>query len=993
MRKVLLIIMLFALSSVALAIDYELKDYYAGTGSQGYGWMAPTGRNYVAMSFTTEAGSYDLDLIQVRVKHAAGSIGGLARLHLYAASSGVPTTKIGDLNVAFSDFNSVGTTYENVNLTLTGLTLANNTEYALVWNGTAITGANKPFHFDSGTAYTGGQAMYSNTNPTGWNTMEGMDQQFFLFTEGAAPGENNSLNISSPFPSDGTQFNTELLNINFTVNSTFDFGAQLYVNGVLNQTVSGLLAGTNVPVNWNLSFAADEESTFTYNVTANNSANRDNSTTKTFHIDNVLPSITWTSPANDNTSVVKEVMTTNIFIQDPNLFSYRLNITFFNGTSGVREVYQNTSNSTLTGLTNYTVTDGFLFADISKTFTAQLKVCDGHTDQNISIDDVEVIDDTLIVESVDIELEDKTDTEAISFQEEPTKISFDFDTFAKTKTKEFIVEAEDYIQILDGTEFPGHLVLDNKYWMDWDTEDLRSIDITRLAGNKVSVVIEKWVASDEWDFESIGELNCREQSRTFFVFKNNSMGYDQEVLIGDTATYTLNLTYNSSITTGEAAYLNWNGTRIGATYTNTSKFIVFSVSKELAGFSSQTNITNFWSYNISGSNYNTSNFTQTLHVPQIDDCSSFTNIFANFTILDEDTNAPIANDNTTLAAQWNYGNDAHNATYNSNASNQGHYTFCMSPLFASFSGSVDMQYDSPIDGYVPRDFTSSSFPISSVPTYVNLFLLKGSTAITIHVVDENDDDLQGIVVKAYKHDLATGNVTLVETESTDMSGTAILNLAAASTFYSLALFQDGIVKINTSSSKLFLDSYDFVIKQDLTNTLANYLSITNQLTVNNLTYSNSTNILSWDYAYTGSDNVSMCLTINANDTTVYSQCGSTPIGTLNYTVNIFNLTYSATATGQLTNPGSPVVLGTLVVNTFTNLFQKLGSSTALFIVLILFLTFSLIGLVDKSIAIAGGMLSLIATWLFGLLPATLGWTVMIGGISMGALALWLVNRR
>jgi len=185
-----------------------------------------------------------------------------------------------------------------------------------------------------------------------------------------------------------------------------------------------------------------------------------------------------------------------------------------------------------------------------------------------------------------------------------------------------------------------------------------------------------------------------------------------------------------------------------------------------------------------------------------------------------------------------------------------------------------------------------------------------------------------------------------------------------------------------------LDSYNFVIKDEITNAMSEYLDVFAHLN-SNLTYSNSTNTGYFNWTYTGSRNLAFCLRVTANDTVFHYSCSNSNASSLGFAVPTLNLTY----TFQSSVNGSSSVITTLVVDTARTLYQIVGANTAWILILFIFLTMSLIGLVDKSIAIISGMVGLIGINMFGILPAGLGWGFTIGGVAIGAIALFVVNRR
>ena len=162
--------------------------------------------------------------------------------------------------------------------------------------------------------------------------------------------ENNSISISNLNPVNGTETNTLFLPINATVTSTGLFNASLFVDGIINATQFDLPSGSNVFVNFNLTFDSTDERELTiridvtdgFNSTGNFSANA-SSTTNTIIINNQAPIITLNNPS-DGEDVDNTIITFNWTVTDGFVINSTLHV--FNET-GV-EVFTNTSTSSTT---------------------------------------------------------------------------------------------------------------------------------------------------------------------------------------------------------------------------------------------------------------------------------------------------------------------------------------------------------------------------------------------------------------------------------------------------------------------------------------------------------------------------------------------------------------------------------------------------------------------------------------------------------------------
>lgn len=830
------------------------------------------------------------------------------------------------------------------------------------WNGRALDAAEVALLYNSGAgcAYSG----LATDCPSG-------------------PGAS-TLNISETLPANNSQFNTELLNINLTANASETFDVKLYIDGVLNQTAQ-YAAGVDRFVDFDVPFPATTEATYTYYLYLNTSADNGTTSVKKFHIDNVFPQITWYTPNNLNTTIINSTLNTNIFLEDPNMFSYEYNITYPNGT-----LYHTSSNTTLTGLTNYTIDDVVSFVGEEGVFYAYAEVCDGHTDENITIDNIAIENVTLEIEdegdTLNVTMVDSEDTESVSYIEEENKVSFGFVSDSTTTSEQFIVESNKYIHILDGlTEYEGHLVMGKK-WMDFETDDLKSVNIVRLTDYAVEVTVTKFTSTDEWDFESIGELNCRNQTRTFLVHVSATSNNSQ-VLSGDVSPYLLNVTMNSSYYTTANATLYWNGSAYPADAVNTSTHFFFNTTVTIPPLLVNTNVSYYWNYYLGTTEFNTSAENTSIFSPRISNCTTYPTQWVQYEIKDETFETLL---NGSITFQFTYSNGAYSNNFNGLMTDNSTFPMCMYPSWGNFSTDGTIQYQTSEAGYSSREYQTLGFPVYESNRSVDLFLLEGATDITFHIIDDSDNNLEGVTVEAYRYRIATDTDVLVETEATDAEGKIILNLASGTTFYSFKIYDaEGTLRISTARFKLFSTEYEYIIQEGRENPLATRSNILRALT-QSLTYNvNGNDVVNYTYNYTGTLVNQWCLTVVGNSTTFTSQCSANSAGAFNYTIVQNNLTYLATVTAY-TNE-SDYVVESLAIDTRTQLKEVFGNTNTLFIAMIMFLTIGLIGMVSANIAIVLSVLSLIIIGLFNLLPLSNTW--IAGAVALALGLLWVVNKR
>ena len=415
----------------------------------------------------------------------------------------------------------------------------------------------------------------------------------------------DTLNMTVNSPANNTQYNTAKLSFNATISSNQTYTVRLFVNGVVNQTLSNLPSTTTYS-SFNITFGGSTIDTLNWYITATNGIDTESSDVRTAYIDNVLPVIAQTGsvPRTDNTSEFYHNLTTNFTITDANLFSYTILLRTLSGT-----VLQNFSNYSLTGLQTAQINQFIDLTNYSGALELQLNVSDGHTKQDIEFENVQKTATNLQFDDVKISLEDKTDTQTIGYIKENDRYKFEFDTKTSELQKEFIVESDNYIYILDHSEYKCHLVMGNK-WVDFNEPEITNCRVERITGMKVRVIVNSPILKDEFNFESIGELNTVSQSFKFFSI-NTSEAAPTNITGLVTVPFYLNVTTNTSfINNSINATLIFNTTSYTPTVTNYTSSTGFNASVDVNNIA--TSLTYYWQFYVDGVQYNTSQRTLTI---------------------------------------------------------------------------------------------------------------------------------------------------------------------------------------------------------------------------------------------------------------------------------------------------------------------------------------------------------------------------------------------
>lgn len=378
---------------------------------------------------------------------------------------------------------------------------------------------------------------------------------------------------------------------------------------------------------------------------------------------------------------------------------------------------------------------------------------------------------------------------------------------------------------------------------------------------------------------------------------------------------------------------------------------------------------------------NTSSRNLTIQPYNIDNCSTYSTDWINFTLRDEV-------DKSLIQGNILYNFDYLGKNYSGSYSNKNNFGFCMSPTHANFTTDILLQYSA--SGYTTRDYITTGFVVDNVTDFVTIYLLSSinTTAITVHVVDDSDEDLSNVLVQAYRWDIATNSTELVETEYTDSDGNAILDLQLGTTYYSFKFYTNGNLRLSTDKFKIFDTTLEYTITDEETTRLEEWLQINN--IVSSLTYSNSTDIITytWNDGRSIADN--FCLNVTAsNGTSYHHSCSTSSTSSLTYTITKFNISYVAKGWARYGDSGNWYILETLSVDSKEGFRDYFGNTTALMIGFIIFIVIATLSLINKNIALVGSMFGVILLYFFGILP---GITSLMGLITIGVILTVIINK-
>lgn len=274
---------------------------------------------------------------------------------------------------------------------------------------------------------------------------------------------------------------------------------------------------------------------------------------------------------------------------------------------------------------------------------------------------------------------------------------------------------------------------------------------------------------------------------------------------------------------------------------------------------------------------------------------------------------------------------------------------------------------------------------------LSLYLINDTvySNISVYVVDEILNPVEGAVVKALKYYLPDNSYILQEVGITDISGVAIMSLTKNDEYYKFIVEYQGETKKITTPATIKTDSLTIGINfgQSVAEEYYNYKSIDW-----NLAFTDSTNNYRFDYNDVSGLANEYCLRVykytNLSITPYDSECDTASVGTL--LINVANetgVTYVATAT--YVENGEVKILGSLfksfpedtLNNTRFGLFLQILLTVA-------FGSFALLSVVFAAITVPFSLI--VGKWI-GLI--TIPWTYLVTLQVTGFVVAMLLTRK
>lgn len=497
-------------------------------------------------------------------------------------------------------------------------------------------------------------------------------------------------------------------------------------------------------------------------------------------------------------------------------------------------------------------------------------------------------------------------------------------------------------------------------------------------------------------------------SYTVMDFKVNNITYNSVDYAGALSPFVLNLTY-SSVFTGLNIFFSYNWTNYSVTQTGTGNNVLLSRNQLLPRYSTQQNISFYYAIGLvnSTSTYYFSSVinNQTVNPISLDNCTTNTIHFANFTLKDELTRAQLGG-NTTIEIYlklYDASDSSSYITFNRSYNATNPASICISDgVISKGTYSLDSKVRYVSDSRVPEFNNLQNYTITNLTTPFTVDLLDllttSSQEFLITVKDHNYLPLEGALVTIQREYIADAGYKTVESVVTDANGRAIGHFDLDSVRYTIAVSKNGQVLYTISSVQPFCDNSatgDCKINLQLQSGSVTPQDFSTRKGIGfNFSYDSSSRVVSLQYIVLDGTSSTVLLNVTrysgSTATLVCSSSQSAVSGTIQCTVPIAYQNSTITVDAYKDNiffAGTTYTIGKISP-------EDLYGSTRIILIMFLFATLIFMALGSKSVTIVMGIVGFIIAGLLNLLYLGTNGAIIGTGSAIlwfilgGALLLW-----
>lgn len=614
------------------------------------------------------------------------------------------------------------------------------------------------------------------------------------------PSVPDTLNITSTYPSNNSQFNNITVDFNISVSHNLSYNCSFYLDGALNYSWSNQ---TNNSLNRTLNLTPG---THHYHFFCEDSNVNETSANYTFYIDIVNPAIS-TNFQNLSFYFLDNLTATFNFSDNFYLNSYNITI------DGV----QISSNENLTG-TFYQVN---LTTNISALSAGShilgVRVADGHTAFEIPDYDVStglfnnklkyIWYDNSKKKSVEILHKDSSIFDTFETKKSKDRYTWNFTPSDKLKSKyTFTVIADDKIRIIkdESTELQTWLTFGSK-WLDFNMFGERPIiDIERISPYEVEVEVSNLTKKESQQYKSIGDLNIIEVNYTFYKL-NASVTYQPTLFEGSYTPYLLYLYMENITSFNHSAALYWYNETKTNILTNLSNDSVRYNSTFLVPFVNDTYVNWTYFFNVSGYSFNISGNSSFVQM-NITNCTAGDYVVLNYTLFDEETLLIPTGVNATISTYLTLkpiGIDTPFYSFSVKWTNTTLLICLPNQTLNQSSYILDALTEYSYTGHVNEFHYIENFTLNKnvIPKEIHLRDLETTESTSFIVSYQNEQYLyvEGVVIDLLRQYIANdGEFLSVEHAKTDEGGQTRLHFVEEDVIYKAHVWFNGVLQYTTS---------------------------------------------------------------------------------------------------------------------------------------------------------------------------------------------------
>jgi len=465
-----------------------------------------------------------------------------------------------------------------------------------------------------------------------------------------------------------------------------------------------------------------------------------------------------------------------------------------------------------------------------------------------------------------------------------------------------------------------------------------------------------------------------------FIFYdyNYTVNHTSPVLETTSQTFTLNITRDPLYIDDGNATLHYNGTNYPVDATIYDTYLWFSKTLTIPSVDAETNITLNWSYefwnpaNNSRETNRTEDYTQTIYNIDMDDCSVYTIVALNFSLIEESNNASIAGD---MDFTFSLVQEGITINYSKSVTGVNSTAFCIPTNEVSFTAQLQSEYTAA--AYDSHTYFAYDLAITNATQYIKYYLTNGTSIVEFTVLDQSGNKIEDAYIKVMKYDIGTGVYKTIEVLKTDEQGVALGNIILDTAWYKFMVEYEGVTYLDTTPTKMTTTSRTFRI-----NLLSDFFDRYTDVIYNiysTLNYTDSTGNFAFTYSDPNGNYHFGCLKVTkesvGGQTLIGETCVESTAATILVNVNnsgSVNGTYSAVGYVLFDDKYTLQIL----TKTWGHLSEVFGKE-GLFYVFFIVLTVVMVGIFNPQLAIILGMIGLIFSNILGFIYIDIGWLSVI----------------